>query len=585
MSGMLSKAFAMVRVRSPKVAGTLRVPSLSAAGVPTSERAWATFTRKTTADHQGGYGTQSVPATNRRGVTLVELLVVILIMLLITAITVPVLAPSMKNRDVREAARMIDVFINGARTRALQSGHPFGVMLEREPNNPNACTTISYCEQPDPYSGDYQQSSIRLLGNGGFGAWDPMANPNAITSPSIDPVFPMGDIGWPQSVAPGDIMVIKGTQYRLWAGEPFIDLNQDGVHNPPYQPGDPSPYAKNNIQEPFADVDGSGAWTPPDPATIDPATGYFTTIPTPPQWGQPSASITYMYADPVLAAKTMTSTGVTNPIRFAPQSVTVYTVDVMTMMPVKVPNKAASYPFSILRRPLKTSAPSLQLPGGAAIDLGSNYPDQQFSIIVPVPGSGMEVLVQDQNNSGWWSTFRANPLLDPALNGLVGPVQNPAPSDPTSIMITFLPSGTVDKVYSWSEANDVNATGGGVNWTDWQGRIPASPIYLLVGRPELINGDPDLVGRIGTPQPPYDPVTKTGGPIYNVQDPNSLWVVINPRTGSVATAENVGYDLTQPIPANAAVSGQNAMQMQIYWAANVYYARRLARAMLDMGGR
>ena len=552
-----------------------------------------------------GYTCNGPRATDHRprgGVTLVELLVVIFIMLLITAITIPVIAPAMANRHVREAARMVDSYINGARTRALLAGHPVGVMLERQPNNPSACTTLSYCEQPDPYSGDYTTSLIRILGNGGFGAWAsfPVFGTYTVSPAATDPVFKFFDVGWANSVSPGDLIYFNGdttTPFRIWAGEPFIDINQDGQ----WESG-----------EPFADVDGDGVCMSAKNAPVDPLTGYFTAIPSPPVWGTPSAFITYMYADPVKAAQTMNSTG-----RFyvqppAPQSAfngqpiwfgpgTTGTPPNAVPSPATLPvtqydingpiiNAAKGFSFSIVRHPLKTSGPSIQLPEGAVIDLGANYPDAAFSTIVPIPGSGMEVLVANQNNSGWWSSFRAQPSLDPSLPGSLPtlPTTDPKyqPPDRTSIMITFSPSGTLDKVYSWSESQmygpNLQYT---PNWGDWQGRIANTPIYLLIGKPELVNGDPTLIGRIGTSTPPYDATTKTGGPIYNVQDPNALWVGINPQSGQVSTAENVGFDLTQPIPVNANWTGQNAMQMQIYWAANVYYSRRLVREMLDMGGR
>jgi prepilin-type N-terminal cleavage/methylation domain-containing protein len=532
----------------------------------------------------------------RRGFTLVELLVVIFIMLLITAITIPVIAPAMSNREVREAARMVDSFVNGARTRALLAGHPVGVVLERQQNNPSACTTLSYCEQPDPYAGDYQLSTIRLLGNGGFGAWAafPVFGAYAVSPATTDPVFKLYDVGWPNSVSPGDLIYFNGdtsTPFRIWAGEPFIDINQDGQ----WESG-----------EPFADVDGDGVCMSARNAPVDPLTGYFTSIPSPPVWGTPSAFITYMYADPVKAAQTMNSTGRFyvqpplpasafngQPIWFGPG--TTGTPPNATPNPATLPvtqynangpiiNAAKGGPsFSIVRHPLKTSGPSLQLPEGAVIDLGSNYPDQQFSTIVPIPGSGMEVLVANQNNSGWWSSFRAQPSLDPSLPGSLPTLQpnNPLyqPPDRTSIMITFSPSGTLDKVYSWSESQmygpNLQYT---PNWGDWQGRIANTPIYLLIGKPELVNGDTTLLPLMEQNVAPLKP-------IYNVQDPNALWIGINPQSGQVSTAENIGFPLTTPIPQNANWTGQNAMQMQIYWAANVYYSRRLVREMLDMGGR
>lgn len=498
-------------------------------------------------------GPRRLSLRERAGVTLIELLIVIMIMLMITAVAIPVVAPAMQNRDVREAARLVDSYINGARTRALQAGHPFGVMLEREPGNPNAVTTLSYVEQPDNYSGDYQGSKIRLLGNGGFGVWAGGAIYPA------EPVFKLGDIGWPGNVAPGDIMTIQGVDYRIYAGEPFIDLNSDGICN--------------QGSEPFQDVDGDTFWTPPNQSFIDQATGYFNQPPNPAQVG----AITYMYLDPVLAAQTMNSVGGTG---LAPFSLTTpMSVDAVSPGPPPTPilNSCKDFPFSITRRPVKTSAPSIQLSGEAVIDLGANYYDVQYGTIVPIPGSGLEVTLAQQNATGYWSSFRANPMLDPTMpSAFSQAANNPNMSDQTSIMITFAPNGMIDKIYSWSEANNYNGAGA-VNWSDWQGRYPVSTVYLLVGRRDLLNGDPALIANIAAGTPPRKP-------IYNVQDVNALWIAINPRNGQVATTENIGFDVNQAIPTNAS-QAPGGQQMQTYWAANVYYARRLAREQLDMTGR
>lgn len=552
----------------------------------------------------------------RRGVTLIELLVVVMIMLMITAIAIPVLAPSMKNRDIREAARMVDVFVNGAKTRALQSGHPYGVMIERMPGQPNGAVTLSYCEQPDPYTGDYAASvslpgmppgaagsTIYLLGNGGFGALDVPAPANTAV---VNVVFPLGDTGWIAgpaptgigtgtgwltNIAPGDVMVAKGTQYRIWAGEPFIDIDQDGVCGVTtgFPPGTPT-----GVQEPFLDVDGDKKWTPPNypgspngfnsaQSFVDPVSGYFVqpnaglNSPFPAiTVGSQSAYVTYAPFDPVQAAQVIGKGYADMLAGIAPWP------DPVVSASSAVSNNSG-FPFSFLRRPIKTSAPSIQLPDGAVIDLGANLPytppGQPVGQAIPVPGSGTEVLAANANGLGLWATFDCNPLLDPSLNGKLQnvPVQNPPPSDSTPIIITFLPSGTVDRVFSWGEINSVGNTKTTpvVNWSDWQGRIPAGPIYLLIGRQELINGDPELLPLISNNQPPLKPV-------FNSQDPNSLWVVINPRTGAVVTAENVGYDLTT-VPVST--GSPTFTSMTVYWNANVYYGRRLARSMLDMGGR
>lgn len=572
-------------------------------------------------------------ATGRRGFTLVELLVVIFIMLLITAVTIPVIAPSVKNRDVREAARMIDVFINGARSRAKLNGHIYGVMLERMPGMPNGVVALSYCEQPDTYTGDYASaasfpgmggggggSTIRMLGNGGFGGW--------LTQfpPVVDPiVFPMSDAGWiagpaptgggyVTNIAPGDVVTVKGVQYRIWAGEPFLDLDQSGYCN---VTGGFSPNTPIGITEPFVDVDGNGTWTPPNPPPgqtgvgfngvpfpnvpgqpyVDLSSGYFVqtaaAAPLGPfpaigyATGAPSAFITYAPFDPAQAAQVI-GAAYQNTVK-APGTPYYYPNAVPSVD--GDPKTQAGQPFSFLRRPVKTSAPSIQLPGQAVIDLGANYfyPGQPAGTpnIVAIPGSGIEVLVANANAYGWWSTFRPNPALDPTLQGTAASLPPGSagylPPDPTSIMITFQPNGTVDRVFSWSEANDSNATLTAVNWSDWQGRIPAGPIYLLVGRQELLNGDPTMVPLMAEMAANSQPPLK---PIYNVQDPDALWVVIDPRSGSVATAENVGYDLSSPMILTGGASfGTPFDQMSVYWAANVYYTRRIARDMLDKGGR
>jgi prepilin-type N-terminal cleavage/methylation domain-containing protein len=75
----------------------------------------------------------------RRGFTLVELLTVVSIILLLTAVVIPIALPSLEGRQKREAARQLNSFIVGARTRARQTGRPVGVWLERyrDPTNEN----------------------------------------------------------------------------------------------------------------------------------------------------------------------------------------------------------------------------------------------------------------------------------------------------------------------------------------------------------------------------------------------------------------------------------------------------------------
>jgi len=507
----------------------------------------------------------------RRGVTLIELLIVILIMLLITAIVIPATAPALNGRRIREAARMLDVYINGARSRALQTGRSYGVMIERTPvlNAGTGFATssmgiaVAYAEVPPQYSGDYGNSTIHLLGNGGFGVWLdwPPAGPNyssSISTAAADSVFTQGDIGWMNTVSPGDYLIIppgSSNVYRLYAGEPYIDVNNNGI----YDPG-----------EPYADCNLNGSYTfpYPNPNFVDPVTGFFTLNAF--NNAALTSAVTYMFADAALAARTMNPTGQIQsptpggPVFFWPNS-SAYVIVIVGGVPVHVPvpgftsvdgtnppgapgtpGTSFGYSFQIIRRPIKAAGTDMQLPDGAAIDLGGF--DFNANPAVPadvVPGSGLDIFP--------FATFRPNPYYqsNPAI-------ANYSP-DGSPVIITFAPNGIVDKVFSWDERTF--ATSGGntsvVNSVPvgWVGRQPGTPIYLLVTRRELVGGDASVT------------IPSAAAPQYGIQDMTSLWVTINPQTGLVNTA------------ANAPVS------FNLSYAIQCYEARQNARKAQNVGGR
>lgn len=96
----------------------------------------------------------------RRGATLLELLTVIIVLMMITSITVPVVAPHAQGRRIREGARMLSTFINAGRTRAIETGRPAGVWIERMPNLPEASNMVFLAEIPPVYCGDFLDSTV-----------------------------------------------------------------------------------------------------------------------------------------------------------------------------------------------------------------------------------------------------------------------------------------------------------------------------------------------------------------------------------------------------------------------------------------
>ena len=98
----------------------------------------------------------------RRGITLVELLVVVAILMILVTIIVPGLMPTMESRRIREAARGVNLVLNTARVRAMDSGRVTGVMLVRDASLPDACTVLRHVEWPPPYAGESLDARVRL---------------------------------------------------------------------------------------------------------------------------------------------------------------------------------------------------------------------------------------------------------------------------------------------------------------------------------------------------------------------------------------------------------------------------------------
>ncbi len=74
--------------------------------------------------------------TRPSGFTLIELLVVITIIILVSAVTLPIVLPAMAHRQVSEAARIVQASLAGARDSALHSGAPSGIRLLPDPAFP-----------------------------------------------------------------------------------------------------------------------------------------------------------------------------------------------------------------------------------------------------------------------------------------------------------------------------------------------------------------------------------------------------------------------------------------------------------------
>lgn len=108
--------------------------------------------------------------------TLIELLVVIGIMLVLVAVALPSIRMLTKGNSVREAARVVNTFIESARSDAATNEFG-GIWIERSERDPNKATRIYKIRRPQTYSGDTQNAQARILHGGGYGNSVPPIGP------------------------------------------------------------------------------------------------------------------------------------------------------------------------------------------------------------------------------------------------------------------------------------------------------------------------------------------------------------------------------------------------------------------------
>jgi prepilin-type N-terminal cleavage/methylation domain-containing protein len=190
------------------------------------------------------------------GFTIVELLAVIVIILLVSAVALPTVLPALRRRQLSEAERLLQAALIGARDQAIRNGRPSGIRLLPDPAYPIQWTAIGTID-----------TSIILA----YNRWVPLEPAPDYKDGRCTPVPPAAvamSSGWPCPINGG--LVFAWTHAPL----PQLVLVQSPVDPTTGLPNAPACWFWNIRVGDRIQLGGAGAWyTVVGPMIIGPGQG------------------------------------------------------------------------------------------------------------------------------------------------------------------------------------------------------------------------------------------------------------------------------------------------------------------------
>lgn len=413
------------------------------------------------------------------GLTLLELLIVIVILTTLVAAAIPLMSPASDARRIREASRGLNTYISSAQAKAVRTGRPVGIYLKRlsvdtgSPADRPVCVEVYQVEQPPPFAGFSETSMARVALDVDGGQFRPnqvviqfVVRGNA-EQPSADGL----PLGWDREGIPpaflrlGDVIQIGDQRYE------FIDRTH---------PID-------------ADIDANGFYLAQNSST-----------------SQPRYS---------LIARPLNDTGKTLNVVYDNNG---------NRLPATLPPGTAALSetwteparYKILRQPMLTSAEPLQLPDGTAIDLtASGAPVRVYPLAGRLPRmTGALHTPPSQSNPGQYE--------------VVNPIDNDDP-----IIVMFTPEGTIERLRMRLDPGIDPA----VNAVEMFNEPINDNFFLLIGlRANIPSEIADYASTFSLASAPEE--LAEGRTKVNWLNLESRWVVIGAQTGTVATVENAAAE-------------------------------------------
>ncbi len=178
-----------------------------------------------------------------RGLTLIELLVTIAIMVTVLAGVIPLMSPNNNGRKIREASRQLNTLLQQAKAQAARDGRPVGIAFREAQGAGGANSGVALqaylIAEPEAFSGFSNWSAVQLHLAPPPGGGPPVVDAVKFVTQPIDPTtgqFPPDPLP-PDVVRQLDFVEIDGYRYRLVDKDRDGDGTPDDTANPPFLPG------------------------------------------------------------------------------------------------------------------------------------------------------------------------------------------------------------------------------------------------------------------------------------------------------------------------------------------------------------